>query len=259
MSVRILSIAGSDSGGGAGIQADIKTIQALGGFAMTAITAITAQNTQGVQAVHPIPPDMVARQIRACIEDIGVDAIKIGMLHHRAIIAAVAEALQDVAVPIILDPVMVATSGDTLLDKEAVSALKRFMSQVSILTPNLPEAALLTGNLITTTKAMEAAAKSLQQASQGAAIVLKGGHLQGETVHDLLYQQGEAFWFESARIHSPHTHGTGCTLASAIATIGAQGNPLFVAVQQARDYVRQAIETAPGLGQGNGPLNHQIS
>lgn len=253
---RILIIAGSDSGGGAGIQADIKTITMLGGYAMSAITAITAQNTQGVQAVYPLPPDMVVQQMKSCMSDIGVDAIKMGMLHDAEIIEAVAAILKTASVPMVLDPVMVATSGDRLLDDSAINALKELMRHVSLITPNIPEAELLSAQSIHTQEDMFNAARRLQDMLGGVAVLIKGGHLDGDEVHDLLYQEGEAFWFSSAKLNTPHTHGTGCTLASAITTIGAKGNPLFAAVDQARDYVYQAIQTAPGLGQGHGPIHH---
>ena len=253
---RILVIAGSDSGGGAGIQADIKTISMLGGYAMTAITAITAQNTKGVQAVHAVPAEIVAEQIRSCISDIGVDAVKIGMLLNADIIHAVQLALNSVNVPVILDPVMVATSGDPLLDNDALQALERLMKRAHIITPNIPEAQMLTGLTICTKDDMLEAAYKLQTRFDGVAVLLKGGHLEGDEVHDLLYQDKEAFWFSSPKLASRNTHGTGCTLASAVAAIGAAGNPLFYAVEQAREYVYRAIETAPNFGEGHGPLNH---
>ncbi len=253
---RILIIAGSDSSAGAGIQADLKTVSALGGYGMTAITAITAQNTLGVQGVHPASAQIVAQQINSCLRDIGADAIKIGMLLNAEIIGAVSKALTDCAAPIILDPVMVATSGDRLLDAAALEALRQLLPRANVITPNIPEAALLCDMTISDQETMLRAAHDLQERCGGAAIVLKGGHLPGETVHDLLLQEGEAFWYDAPRIDSRHTHGTGCTLASAIATIGAAGNPLFKAVEQARDYVQRAMIAAPGLGQGHGPLQH---
>jgi hydroxymethylpyrimidine/phosphomethylpyrimidine kinase len=253
---RILIIAGSDSGGGAGIQADIKTTAALGGYAMTAITAITAQNTLGVQAVHPLPPTLVTQQIESCLSDIGADVIKIGMLANADIIDAVQSTLKTTSIPIILDPVMVATSGDALLDNTALEALKRLMNHASVITPNIPEAELLCGFEVNSQSAMLAAARMLQAQLGGVAIVLKGGHLAGDEIHDLLLQEGEPFWFSSPRIHSKHTHGTGCTLATAIATYGAQGNALPFALEKARDYVRAAIASAPKFGAGHGPLNH---
>ena len=253
---RVLIIAGSDSSGGAGIQADIKTTTVLGGFAMTAITAITAQNTLGVQAVHPLPPKLVAQQIESCLSDIGADVIKIGMIANAEIINAVATALCNADAPIILDPVMVSTSGDRLLDEAALAALKPLMQRASLITPNIPEAQVLTGLRIDSQDTMLLAAHTLAKMTQGTAVLLKGGHLQGNILHDLLYQGGEAFWYESDKINTRHTHGTGCTLASAIATYGAQGNPMFKAVELARDYVHKAIKSAPELGSGNGPLNH---
>ncbi len=253
---RILTIAGSDSSGGAGIQADIKTISALGGYAMSAITAITAQNTLGVQAVQAMSAEMVAQQITSCLSDIGADAIKLGMLANANIINAVKAVLSDSGIPIILDPVMVATSGDRLLDDTALNALMDLMQHASLITPNIPEAETLTGLKIDSQDTMFLAAHTLAKMTGGTPVLLKGGHLQGEELYDLLYQAGEVFWYESPRINSLHTHGTGCTLASAIATIGAQGNPLFKSVELARDYVHNAIKTAPEFGKGNGPLNH---
>lgn len=254
---RILIIAGSDSGGGAGIQADIKTVSLCGGFAMTAITAITAQNTLGVQAIHALPAELVREQITSCLSDLGADAVKIGMLHNAATITAVREELARwQARPIVLDPVMVATSGDRLLDEAALEALKALLPHCHVLTPNLPEAELLSGRSISSQQDMIEAAKALQTLANGAAIVLKGGHLPGEEIHDLLWQGDEAFWFSKPRLHSPHTHGTGCTLASALTTIGAKGNALPFALEQAQAYVHDAIASAPGYGKGHGPLNH---
>ncbi len=253
---RVLIIAGSDSSGGAGIQADIKTTTMLGGFAMTAITAITAQNTLGVQAVHPLPPTLVAQQIESCLSDIGADVIKIGMLANAEIIEAVAAALRNVNAPIILDPVMVSTSGDRLLDEAALAAVVRLMGSASVITPNIPEAELLCGLRIDSKSTMLAAARMLQAQLGGVSVILKGGHLAGDEVHDLLLQEGEAFWFTSPKLDTKHTHGTGCTLASAIATYGAQGNALPFAFEKARHYVHAAIQSAPELGGGNGPLNH---
>ncbi len=267
---RILIIAGSDSSGGAGIQADIKTVTMRGGYAMTAITALTAQNTQSVQAVHAVPAAFVAQQIHSCIEDIGVDAIKLGMLLNADIIEAVADSLacllpaspvdagssgQRRSIPVILDPVMVATSGAALLENEAVSALRtRLFPLASLITPNIPEAEWLTGMTIDTREEMEQAAVTI--AAAGPAILLKGGHRAGTRVEDLLLQDGRSQWFESDRLDSAHTHGTGCTLASAIATELGHGRPLKEAISAARAYVHTAIASAPGFGQGCGPLNH---
>lgn len=260
---RILSIAGSDSSGGAGIQADIKTIAMLGGYAMTAVTAITAQNTVGVQGIAAIPPEMVAQQIASCIEDIGVDAIKIGMLADPQVIAAVADALEGVAAPVVLDPVMIATSGAELVGPDAVAALReRLFPRAALITPNLPELAHLAGRPLASHEAMIAAAEELAEAS-GTAVLAKGGHAEGERISDVLYlpaadQDGARIVsFDHARIDTRHTHGTGCTLSSAIATLLGHGLPLEHAVRLARQFVVRAIEEAPGFGAGHGPLGHQ--
>lgn len=255
---RILAIAGSDSSGGAGIQADIKTITMLGGYAMTAITAITAQNTLGVQGIAPIAPGMVAQQIASCVDDIGVDAVKIGMLAAPDAIAAVAGALEGLAVPIVLDPVMIATSGAELVGPEAVAALRgQLFPRAVLLTPNLPELAHLAGRALPTHEAMIAAAQELAETS-GAAVLAKGGHADSERITDVLIVPGEApRAFDHARIITRHTHGTGCTLSSAIATLLGRGLPLAEAVGEARRFVLAAIKAAPGYGAGNGPLGHQ--
>lgn len=262
-SPRILSIAGSDSSGGAGIQADLKTITMLGGYGMTAITAITAQNTVGVQGIAAIAPDMVAQQIASCIDDIGVDAVKIGMLHDAAVIAAVAAALEGVSAPIVLDPVMIATSGAVLVEPEAVAALRETLfPRAALLTPNLPELAHLAGRPLTSHEAMVDAAEELAEAT-GTAVLAKGGHGGGERVHDVLYvpatdnRGARAVGFDHARIDTRHTHGTGCTLSSAIATLLGHGLPLEHAVRLARQFVLRAIAAAPGYGAGHGPLGHQ--
>jgi hydroxymethylpyrimidine/phosphomethylpyrimidine kinase len=254
---RVLIVAGSDSGGGAGIQADIKTVTALGGYAATAITALTAQNTHGVQSIHPVPPDFIAAQMDCVLDDIGADAIKTGMLGDGVTIEAVAGILAARAgVPVVVDPVMVAKGGARLLDSEAVAVLKdRLVPLATVLTPNLPEAEALTGMSIPDVKAMTVAAAALRDMG-AAAVLLKGGHLPGETVTDVLVHADGVETFSDPRIESRHTHGTGCTLASAIACGLAQGIILSDAVTRARAYVRRAIETAPGLGGGHGPLNH---
>ncbi|WP_066531501.1 bifunctional hydroxymethylpyrimidine kinase/phosphomethylpyrimidine kinase [Erythrobacter sp. CCH5-A1] len=255
---RILSIAGSDSSGGAGIQADIKTITMLGGYAMTAITAITAQNTLGVQGVTGIAPEMVLAQIASCVDDIGVDAVKIGMLADEAVIRQVAGAMVLLRRPLVLDPVMIATSGAVLVGPEAVAALRaRLFPLATVITPNLPELEHLAGRALPNHDAMVEAAQELAAAS-GAAVLAKGGHAGGETITDVLVAPGEAPQsFIHARIETRHTHGTGCTLSSAIATLLGRGEPLAVAVAVARDFVRKAIEAAPGYGAGSGPLGHQ--
>lgn len=255
---RILGIAGSDSSGGAGIQADIKTITMLGGYAMTAITAITAQNTQGVQGIAPIAPAMVAQQIASCIDDIGIDAVKIGMLATPEVIAAVAEALAGTQAPLVLDPVMIATSGSVLVGPDAVAALRETLfPRAALLTPNLPELAHLAGRELPTHDAMVTAARELAEAS-GAAVLAKGGHAASARIIDVLIVPGEApLSFDHARIDTRHTHGTGCTLSSAIATLLGRGEPLAEAVRLAREFVLAAIEAAPGYGAGSGPLGHQ--
>ena len=255
---RILSIAGSDSSGGAGIQADIKTIAMLGGYAMTAITAITAQNTCGVQGIEPVTPEMVARQIASCVDDIGVDAVKIGMLADAPVIAAVAGALGGVAAPIVVDPVMIATSGAVLVGPEAVAALRETLfTRATVLTPNLPELAHIAGRALPTHAAMVDASQELSAAT-GAAVLAKGGHATSERITDVLIVPGEApLAFDHARIDTRHTHGTGCTLSSAIATLLGRGESLPDAVAQARRFVFAAIEAAPGYGAGHGPLGHQ--
>jgi hydroxymethylpyrimidine/phosphomethylpyrimidine kinase len=255
---RVLVIAGSDSGGGAGIQADLKTVMALGGYATTAITAVTAQNTRGVYGIHAVPPGFVCDQIACVLDDIGADAIKIGMLGDAALIAAVADVLASRAagVPLVLDPVMVAKGGASLLPPPAVAALiELLLPMAALLTPNLPEAAALTGHPIAHAADMPAAARALQ-AMGPAAVLLKGGHLPGDDLLDVLVEGDDLTEFPSRRIPSCHTHGTGCTLASAVATGIAQRMPLAAAVARARAYVRDAIAAAPGLGHGHSPLDH---
>ncbi len=257
---RVLTIAGSDSGGGAGIQADLKTFAALGCFGMSALTALTAQNTMGVRAIHAVPLDMLEAQIAAVVEDIGVDAVKIGMLHSAATVHSVAAALDRHGLSrVVLDPVMVATSGATLIDREAITVLVEMMfPRALLITPNLDEASLLVGRALSSEADMEAAAR--QMLAMGArAVLLKGGHLQGDTVSDLLLAAGaEPLWMRAPRIPSANTHGTGCTLSSAIASHLALGASLPEAVQQARAYVRGALEAGAAVrtGAGSGPLNH---
>jgi hydroxymethylpyrimidine/phosphomethylpyrimidine kinase len=239
---RILIIAGSDSGGGAGIQADIKTVTMLGGHAMTAITAITAQNTTGVQAVHAVPADMVLAQIDSVVADIGVDAVKIGMIGSAVTAVAVAERLARLeGVPIVFDPVMVATSGGVLADAATIAAFEALMGLATLVTPNLPELAALGG----------------EQAvlAHGCALLVKGGHGEGETLTDRLIEaDGEVTSWTDSRIDTTSTHGTGCTLASAIATGLGQGMSLPASIARARAYVRAALMAAPGLGKGHGPI-----
>ena len=257
---RVLSIAGSDSGGGAGIQADLKTFAALGCYGMTAITALTAQNTLGVRAIHGVPSEMLRDQIDAVVEDMGLDAVKIGMLHAPDIVQTVAEAIDRHALQkVVLDPVMVATSGAVLIDNPAIAVLVRELFwRAAMITPNLDEASLLVGRPLGSEQAMETAAQELL-AKGAQAVLLKGGHLAGEVVSDLLVtQNGELHWMRAPRIHSANTHGTGCTLSSAIAAHLALGAPLLEAVQAARAYVRAALEAGAKVrtGAGSGPLNH---
>jgi hydroxymethylpyrimidine/phosphomethylpyrimidine kinase len=258
MKGRVLIVAGSDSGGGAGIQADIKTVTMLDAFAATAITALTAQNTQGVFGVLPIAPEFIRRQMEVVLDDIGADAIKTGMLHDQRVIETVAAVLAERAagVALVVDPVMVAKGGAKLIDPGAIESLKRLLvPRAAVLTPNLPEAEFLTGRTIDTLAAMHGAAESLLGLGCRA-VLLKGGHLPGETVYDVLATaSGRRVW-HSPRIDSRHTHGTGCTLASAIAAGLAQGLSVEAAVERAREYVQRAIAGAPGFGSGHGPLDH---
>ena len=261
--VRVLSIAGSDSGGGAGIQADLKTFAALGCYGTTAITAVTAQNTLGVTAIHAVPAEILQAQLAAVFDDIGVDAVKIGMLHSPEIVRVVAQALRKYAVRhVVLDPVMVATSGDRLIAPETVAVLVRELFPLAcVVTPNLDEAALLLGRPIETVGQLDDAARDLL-ALGAPAVLLKGGHLAGDTVVDLLAVAGQppAEWqrLQSARIASRNVHGTGCTLSSAIAAQLALGHDLPQAVTLARSYILQAIATGADVrtGAGHGPLNH---
>ena len=258
---RVLVVAGSDSGGGAGIQADIKTITALNGFAATALTALTAQNTNGVFGVHKVPAAFIRQQIEVVMADIGADVVKTGMLGDVAAIEAVCAALADYAagVPLVLDPVMVAKGGHALLASDAVGALRaRLLPMARVITPNLPEAEALSGIAIASVADMRAAA-SVLLALGVPAVLLKGGHLPGNEVTDLLATADGMEVFSGARIDTRHTHGTGCTTASAVATGLAQGMSLRDAVIRARAYVRAAIASAPGFGAGHGPLNHAVT
>ena len=259
MNGRVLIIAGSDSGGGAGIQADIKTVTALGGFAMTAVTALTAQNTLGVHGIHAVDNAFVAQQIDVVLDDLGADAIKTGMLHSSDVIETVAAALDRHGgdIPLVADPVMVAKGGASLLETEAVDSLRqRLLPRASVITPNLPEAGVLLGREVRALADMEDAARDLLALGPGA-VLLKGGHLPGDEIVDLLLlRDGSLHRYQSERIETPHTHGTGCTLASAIAAGLAQGLTLADAVARGRAYTLKAIISAPGYGQGHGPLNH---
>jgi hydroxymethylpyrimidine/phosphomethylpyrimidine kinase len=259
MMPRVLVVAGSDSGGGAGIQADIKTITALGGYAATAVTALTAQNTLGVEGILTTAPEFVERQMEVVLTDIGADAIKIGMLGSAAVVKVVLNTCKRLAatIPVVVDPVMVAKGGQALLEPDARDALRTLLvPMAALLTPNVPEAESLSGVRITSEKDLGRAAERLLLLGPGAVLV-KGGHLPGAVVVDVLRTaDGGEYRFESPRIDSRSTHGTGCTLASAIALGIAEGLTLEGAVTRARLYVFEAIRTAPGLGQGHGPLNH---
>jgi hydroxymethylpyrimidine/phosphomethylpyrimidine kinase len=255
---RVLIVAGSDSGGGAGIQADIKTVSMLDAYAATAITALTAQNTEGVFGVLPIPPEFIRRQIEVVLDDIGADVVKTGMLHDAHVIEAVAAVLQErgPSIPIVVDPVMVAKGGARLIEPAAVDALKQLLiAHAKIVTPNLPEAEILCGAKIGDVTEMRSAGETLLALGCRAALI-KGGHLSGETVSDVLVSAGGVRVWEGPRIPTRHTHGTGCTLASAIAAGLAQGLDVETAVDRARTYVQRAIAGAPGLGRGHGPLDH---
>ena len=260
---RVLTIAGSDSGGGAGIQADLKTFVALGCYGMTAITALTAQNTVGVQGIHAVPPAFLQSQLQSVIEDIGVDAVKIGMLHEPGVVEVVAWAIQHYQLQrVVLDPVMVATSGDRLIADATVRVLvDQLFPLATVITPNLDEASLLLGRPIAAVSDLSGAAQALL--SQGArAVLLKGGHLPGDQVVDVLARPGHVdVVLASSRMASRNTHGTGCTLSSAIAAHLALGEPLEPAVRAARQYILCAIQAGAGVqvGHGHGPLNHGYS
>ena len=259
---RILSIAGSDSGGGAGIQADIKTITMLGGYAMTAITAITAQNTLGVTEALPLPTATVLAQIDAVVSDIGLDAVKIGMIGSAETAVAVADALARVPggpeLAIVFDPVMIATSGAVLADQATISAFERLMQVAAVVTPNAPELEALSGLSVTTESEMKAAALALA-GRYDVAVLAKGGHLGGDVLIDLLcFPDGRIHRWSAVRIETRHSHGTGCTLSSAIACLLGAGLSLQDAVSSARDYVRAALQAAPGLGRGHGPMGHNL-
>ncbi len=273
---RILAIAGSDSSGGAGIQADIKTITMLGGYAMTAITAITAQNSKGVTGVEVLSPDFVAAQMDACMGDIGVDAVKIGMLGSADIAEVVADRLEDLPCPIVFDPVMVATSGASLADQATIEVFEWLMELATLTTPNLPELERLSGMEIADEIQLSEASGAVLDRIGGGAILAKGGHWKGgfilsgnsapvstdNLIVDTLYtQNAQGHWNEQAwsdpRIDTRHNHGTGCTLSSAIATLLAKGLLLEEAISEARQFVRKALENAPGFGAGHGPMGHQ--
>jgi hydroxymethylpyrimidine/phosphomethylpyrimidine kinase len=255
---RVLIIAGSDSGGGAGIQADIKTVTMLGGYAMTAVSAITVQDTRGVHGVWPVPLEAVLGQIKVTLADIGADAIKTGMLGSAQLVEAIAEVLhgQGGVTPRVIDPVMVATSGDRLVDEKAVGAIRtELVPRARLVTPNAPEAEVLTGKPVETIDGQRRAAERLLELGANGALV-KGGHIGGKVIHDVLQTTTGEWIFESPRIDTTSTHGTGCTLASAIAALLAQGRSVPEAVEQGRDYLHGAIKAAKGFGKGHGPVHH---
>ena len=266
---RVLAVAGSDSGGGAGIQADIKTITMLGGHAMTAITAITAQNTLGVTEIMPVPTRMVLAQIDAVASDIGVDAVKIGMIGSAETARALAELLDSdrgrndnasSSLKLVFDPVMVATSGAVLADDATVAAFKLLMRRATLVTPNIPELEALTGETIHDLSSLMAAARKLGSEIR-TAVLAKGGHMAGDMVIDVFVSGEKDPWMvhsERPRIDTRHSHGTGCTLSSAIATGLGRGMSLHDAIEQAQAYVRATLENAPGLGAGHGPMGHGL-
>ena len=254
---KVLTIAGSDSGGGAGIQADLKTFQNLGVFGMSAITALTAQNTLGVQGIWEVPPDFLELQIRTVLSDIGADAVKTGMIFTGVLIETIARVLKDYPLDfIVVDPVMTAKSGSRLLQEEAVKALKtRLFPLATIVTPNLDEGEVLTGKQVRTIQQMEDAARTMM--GMGCrSVLIKGGHLKSDTATDIFYDGIRFIRFESPFLPTPHTHGTGCTLSSALAACLALGSPLPEAIRLANDYVTEAIRRAVPLGHGVSPVNH---
>ncbi len=259
MDGRVLIIAGSDSGGGAGIQGDIKTVSAFNGYSSTAITAITAQNTQEVTDIYPIDPDLVAKQIEAILVDIGADAIKTGMMYSQEIIEASADMIERHTpdIPRIIDPVMVAKGGAKLLDDDAIETLiLRFIKGCTLVTPNIPEAEIIAQMEIRNFEEMRAAAKVIKTRTGAESVLLKGGHLQDSNLVDILFYEDELITLQSSRIETTSTHGTGCSYASAIAAQMAQGIALPSAVKTAHDYIQEAIKHAPTIGSGYGPINH---
>ena len=258
---RVLAIAGSDSGGGAGIQADIKAIRAMGCYSTTAITAVTVLNTIGVQAVHPVPLDILAGQIDAVLSDIGADAIKIGMLHSAEVVNLVAEKIEQYGIKnVVLDPVMVSTSGHRLIEETAIDSLKsRLMPLARVITPNIPEAEILCGKKIASEKEFAEVAKILSL-DNTVSVLLKAGHLTGETLVDYFYnaEDGSIALLPSKRVNTRNTHGTGCTLSSAFAAALAKGETLTKAAQSAKQYIQQAIISGAEyqIGKGHGPVNH---
>lgn len=255
---RVLIVAGSDSGGGAGVQADIKTVTALGGYAATAITALTIQNTLGVSGVVSTPPKAVRAQMDAVLKDIGADVLKTGMLGDKLLVETLAEAFEEIArgIPRVIDPVMVATSGDVLLPQGAVDAVRQLMIPgAALVTPNAPEAEVLTGKAVDGINGQRRAAEKLLNMGAQAALI-KGGHVPGDVIVDVLATQAGEHFFDGPRIETKATHGTGCTLASGIATGLARGLTLVDSIALTRAYLVTAIARAPGLGQGNGPIDH---
>lgn len=253
---RVLILAGSDSGGGAGIQADIKAVTMLGGFAATAITAVTVQNTLGVHGVHPLPIELIRAQAEAVLDDIGADALKTGMLGSVEVVETVAALIDQAGAPAVVDPVMVAKGGAALLPDQAVAAVKALMiPRAALLTPNAPEAEALTGLIVADLDGQRRAGEALLQLG-ARAVLMKGGHVPGERLIDVLMTPDGETLFEGERVETRHTHGTGCTLASACAAGLAKGLPLPIAVAEAWAYVAEAIRRAPGLGGGHGPLDH---
>jgi hydroxymethylpyrimidine/phosphomethylpyrimidine kinase len=252
-----LTIAGSDSGGGAGIQADLKTFQAFGVFGTSVLTAVTAQNTRGVRAVHLVPQEIVRLQIDAVAEDLPPEAVKSGMLASAAQVAAAADGIRAHGLePYVLDPVMVASSGDRLLDRDAESELvTQLLPLATLVTPNLDEAAALLGRSVSSVAEMQTAARALVEMGAKAALV-KGGHLQGDQITDVLWDGEREHIWRRPRLHTRSTHGTGCTLSAAVTAALARGLPLFDAVDAAVEYLARAIATAPDLGSGTGPVNH---
>lgn len=253
---RVLIIAGSDSGGGAGIQGDIKTATMLGAYTMTAVTAVTVQNTNGVSRTFPVPPDIVSEQIRTVLSDIGADAMKTGMLASAEIVRAVADAVRVCSAPLVVDTVMIAKGGAALLDDAGIDALQTWLfPMAALLTPNIPEAERLTGMTISSPDAMVAAGESLRKRGAGA-VLIKGGHLPAEPVTDVLVTESGVHRFSGSRLSNPATHGTGCALATAIAVGLAKQYPLLRAVESAREFVRGAIGAGLAFGTGTGPINH---
>ncbi|MBP5598202.1 MAG: bifunctional hydroxymethylpyrimidine kinase/phosphomethylpyrimidine kinase [Pseudobutyrivibrio sp.] len=254
----VLSIAGSDSSGGAGIQADLKTMTVHGVFGMTAITALTAQNTTGVTAIQESTPEFLEQQIDACLSDIPVDAVKIGMLPSAEQVEVVAKKLKEYKVKnLVVDPVMVATSGSKLMKDSTASVMAKLLFPIStVITPNIPEAEALLDKSISNKKEMEEAARELSK-EYGCSVLIKGGH-SIEDACDVLFDKGQVSWFETTKIDNPNTHGTGCTLSSAIASNLALGFDLKESVKNAKDYITSTISDGLNLGKGHGPLNHMV-